>query len=125
MIDFLHTERSRLKKCTTSKQFTLSKSGKGGRTYAVSKVPVQKFEVGQQVEIEIGEAICSEKDSFNKKIGRELAQSRMNKVILEVSRIVYTKDRVDVTLTSEEIEVDISFRKDKNFSRLEHVYRDN
>lgn len=125
MIDFLHTDRSRIKKSKDTNLFVLMKSGKGGKTYAISKIKAQQFEIGQQIEIDIGEAICNEEDSFNKRIGRELSQARMKKVTTEVSRITYTKDRIDVTLTNEEIEVDISFRKDKNFSRLEHIYKGN
>lgn len=123
-IDFLHTERSRLDTSNKLKHFRLVTSGKGGRTFAVEKIQVRSFSIGKEIDLNIGEAKCHDNESFNKKIGRELAISRMEVKTFKVTRIVYTEKRVDVTLNSENYEVDLSFRSDKKLSRLEHVTKD-
>jgi len=70
----------------------------GGITIAMETVPVEMFlemQVGDQLEVEVGKAVCSDKDNYNKKLGREIAQGRMKNVILDV--IVKTDSEVLLT----------------------------
>jgi hypothetical protein len=58
---------------------------KGGRTIAVEVPTVEEFfalnpSLKMPVPVKIGIAVCSKKDLYNKKIGRELAVSRMKDV---------------------------------------------
>ena len=59
----------------------------GGTTIAMEAVPVDMFlemGVGDQLEVEVGKAVCSRKDNYNRKLGREIAKGRMKNVILNV-----------------------------------------
>lgn len=123
MIDFLHTDRTRFVRSEKGENFRLSKTGKGGTTYAVEKLPATAYNIDDIVTVNIGKATCHEDENFCKKTGRDLAILRMKKVELKVTRYVVTKDRVDVSLQNDEgtIEVDFSLREDKNYSRLEYA----
>jgi hypothetical protein len=121
MIDYLHAERSSIKRNPITKEYTLGISGKGGRTYAIEKINIRSFLVGETVLLNFGTAKCNEEDTYNKKLGRELAVSRMKPIEFKVNRIVYTKGRVDLSLENDEFEVDLSFMEKKRYSRLEHA----
>lgn len=69
---------------------------KGGATIAVNidSVDLSKLDIDTLVDsIQVGMSVCSGKDSFNKKIGRELAVSRLKPTTLRVIRI--SKSRLD------------------------------
>jgi hypothetical protein len=60
---------------------------RGGTTIAMESVPVDMFlemTVGDQLEVEVGKAVCSKKDNYNRKLGREIAKGRMKNVVLDV-----------------------------------------
>lgn len=61
----------------------------GGSTIAVelSEDSLKEVQVTDKVMIKLGIAKCSEDDCFNKKVGRDLASSRMKEVPLEVTSI--------------------------------------
>jgi len=71
---------------------------KGGETIAMEEVPLDMF---QQITKEhilscfIGKALCSKKDNYNKKIGRNIATARMKEVDLEVVAIENYLDQND------------------------------
>lgn len=69
-------------------------STKGGATIAVNleSIDLSKVEIDSVVnDIKIGMSVCSVKDPFSKKIGRELAVSRLKPTILQVTRVSKTK----------------------------------
>lgn len=71
----------------TGPYFKGTNIARGGITIAMEAVPVDMFlemTVGDQLEVEVGKAICSKKDNYNRKIGREIAKGRMKNVILDV-----------------------------------------
>jgi len=121
MIDYLHAERSSIKRNPITREYVLGVSGKGGRTYAIEKINIKSFSIGETIVLNFGTAKCNKEDTYNKKLGRELAVSRMKLVEFKVNRIVYTKGRVDLTLENDEFEVDLSFIEKKKYSRLEHA----
>lgn len=121
MIDFLHAERSRLIRSDVHKNYVLAKSGKGGRTYAIEKINIAQFFIGDTISLNFGTAKCHSTDNYNKKLGRELAVSRMQPIDFKVTRIVFTKGRVDLSLENDQFEVDLSFMEKKKYSRLEHA----
>jgi hypothetical protein len=60
---------------------------KGGETIAMEEVPawlLDKVETGDFFTKKIGKAKCSDKENYNRKVGRELAESRMKPVVLTV-----------------------------------------
>jgi hypothetical protein len=60
---------------------------RGGVTIAMSQIPGWYFKtlaVGTFFEESIGKAVCSIEDNYCKKVGRELAQSRMKATRLDV-----------------------------------------
>lgn len=64
---------------------------KGGRTIAVEVPTIEEFAVlspslKNPVPVKIGIAVCSKKDLYNKKVGRELSVSRMKEVNFYVTK---------------------------------------
>lgn len=121
MIDFLHHRTSIIKKEESSGAYKLIRSATGGTTFAVEKIKIKNFLIGEKITLKVGFAKCSEKDNYNKKLGRELALNRMKEVKFEVTRIVYTKDEVNVDLTAEGINVELSFKQKRQLSRLDYA----
>jgi len=71
-------------------------STRGGATIAVNieSADLSKVEIDTVVgDIKVGMSVCSVKDSFSKKIGRELAVSRLKPMALRVIRV--SKSRLD------------------------------
>ena len=98
-----------------------------GITYAVN-VP-SKLEVVEQIDneqrkatIEVGFSTCSRVDHYNKKIGRELATSRMQKMEFEVSSISFRDNESYFTLDNlDKNNYDIrqiNFKLNKNSNRI-------
>lgn len=71
---------------------------KAGETIAMEPIQgwvVDTLNQGDFFEKKIGTAKCSDEDNFNKKIGRDLAQSRMkSKKLTVISNDNYTKVRI-------------------------------
>jgi glyceraldehyde-3-phosphate dehydrogenase/erythrose-4-phosphate dehydrogenase len=68
----------------------LRDSTKGGATIAVNieSADLSKVEINTVIgDIKLGMSVCSTKDSFNKKIGRELAISRLKTTAFRVTRV--------------------------------------
>jgi hypothetical protein len=60
---------------------------KGGETIAMEAIEpwhLDQFEVGNFFTKKVGVARCSDEDNYNKKVGRELALSRMKDTVLTV-----------------------------------------
>lgn len=53
-------------------------------------------------QILVGKADCSSKDHYNKKIGRELAETRLNAEKFFIQKINYDQSRIYVTLVSKQ-----------------------
>jgi len=64
-------------------------NGKGGTTFAVeiNQTDAKNYNIGDCVNISMGIAKCSDKDCFNKKIGRELSSSRLKNIEFNVISI--------------------------------------
>lgn len=77
-----------------------------------------KLKIGSAIHIQIGYSKCHPKDNFDKKIGRELARQRMKEEILEVTKIVLTKDEIYVTLSNESYELEYNIVRGKEYFRL-------
>lgn len=62
-------------------------SARGGETIAMQEVQpwlIEQLKVGDFFTKLIGRARCSDKENYNKKIGREIAKSRMKPTVLTV-----------------------------------------
>lgn len=73
---------------------------RGGTTIAIESLKPwfhKTLVLGEKITKQIGKARCSEQDNYNKKTGRELAKSRMTKVVLTVVNI----DGEHITLEDE------------------------
>lgn len=74
-VQFSHKRNSKV-----SNDFTLEIDPRGGATVAL-EIPqswlLKEIKVGESFDKKVGIAICSTDDNYNKKLGRELAQSRM------------------------------------------------
>lgn len=97
---------------------------KGGIVYAVEKLQVfdsidKMFYIGQKYSINFGVARCHKDDAFVKKIGRDLAISKMALVEFTVTRILQEDDKVYYTFKNDKHEVELTFKKDKAVSRLD------
>lgn len=60
---------------------------RGGETIAMEEVPawlLGKVETGDFFTKKVGKARCSDKENYNKKVGRQLAESRMKPTVLTV-----------------------------------------
>lgn len=60
---------------------------RGGETIAMEEVPawlLDKVETGDFFTKKVGKARCSDKENYNKKVGRQLSQSRMKITTLTV-----------------------------------------
>ena len=75
---------------------------KGGTTIAMEEIPVDMFKQLTADNIllcQVGKAECSNKDNYNKKVGRNIAQGRMKEVPLFVESIcIIPKDTIEVIL---------------------------
>lgn len=97
-----------------SRSFKSKHSGKGGTIYAVQIIgnlewdnDQNEIKVGRYIGFNIGIARCSDKDNFNKKIGKDLARSRLKLTTFKVVSISkYLKEdnkiRTKVTLKLED-----------------------
>jgi hypothetical protein len=75
----------------------------GGITVAVEEIKpwlIDTLRVGDFLEKKVGIAVCSIEDRYNKKVGRELAKSRMKNTRLTVSRTLHEDDCVRVEFVS-------------------------
>ena len=62
----------------------------GGTTIAMEEIPVELFKqisVEHVLECAVGKARCSDKDNYNKKVGRNIAKGRMKNVQLAVNMV--------------------------------------
>lgn len=63
---------------------------KGGETIAMEEVPLDMFkQITKEhvLSVHVGKALCSKKDNYNKKIGREIATGRLKEIELDVAGI--------------------------------------
>lgn len=81
-------------------------SPRGGQTIALEVVEpwlFQQLKLGDTLEKRIGKAVCSTDDNYNKKMGRDLAVSRLKLTKLEVTAVINRDtDREIVTLRDAE-----------------------
>lgn len=80
----------------------VSSSSFGGATIAIEDLKswiLPTLNPGDFFEKKIGIAICSKEDRFNKKTGRELAQSRAKSQKLTVQKVVKELDKTIVSMT--------------------------
>lgn len=79
----------------------LDTSSFGGTTIAIEEFKpwiLQTLNPGDFFEKKIGVAICCKEDRFNKKTGRDLAQSRAKLEKLTVQKVVKELDKVTVNM---------------------------
>lgn len=79
----------------------VTSSSFGGVTIAVEELKhwiLRQLNPGDFFDKKIGIAVCSEKDRFNKKIGRELAKSRAKLQKLTVQKVIKELDKTTVTM---------------------------
>ena len=109
-------------------------SPKGGKTFCV-RVPsgVQLFDClskqcenpNIQIAVDVGEATCHDNDPFIKKMGREIALSRLTSEVFSITSVAYEGDKVQMYLASEKYSVVLSTlitKKDIVATRLIHLY---
>lgn len=85
-IQFCHSRKEIL----SVPYFQSSTLPRGGETIAMEFLEswfVKELKVGNFFTKLVGKARCSDEDNYNKKIGRELAVSRMKKTVLTVTGI--------------------------------------
>jgi hypothetical protein len=79
-------------------------NSKGGKTLAIEQIPVEmmnQITLEHVLVLKMGEAICHEDDNYNKKIGRELALSRIEEVefdIVGVHKVIKDDGRKKTTI---------------------------
>ena len=115
MIAFIH---ERIAKDFELLEFSYREFGpKGGRTHAI-ELPKTKdltnLSLGDKIDIRIGIAKCHPDDLYNKKIGRELALSKINNLEAIVKTI--QKDYVVLLILDEWYVFNI--KEDKEFPRV-------
>jgi hypothetical protein len=79
----------------------INSSSFGGATIAIEDLKpwiLQTLNPGDFFEKKIGIAVCSKEDRFNKKTGRELAQSRAKLQKLTVQKVVKELDKTTVNM---------------------------
>lgn len=84
-----------------SSRSRINASSFGGATVAVEELKpwiLPTLNPGDFFDKKIGIAICSEKDRFNKKVGRELAKSRAKLQRLTVQKVVKELDKTTVNM---------------------------
>lgn len=72
---------------------------KGGTTAAIESIQswvINTLEPGMTIQRKVGLAKCSDEDNYNKKIGRDLAQSRMKLTTLTVIKRIEIGDFTSV-----------------------------
>lgn len=121
MIDYFYSGRDELKKDKFTGHFTFLKTGKGGKTFAVSKVNNTVFNIDDKVKVSVGMAKCHPEDMFCKSVGRELAQKNMQEMEFTVERVILTRGNVNVELVNDLYKLDLSFKDGKPYSRTEYV----
>jgi hypothetical protein len=92
---------------------------KGGIVYAVEKLNMTAFYIGEKAKLKFGVARCHKDDAFVKKVGRDLAISKMSEVEFTVVRILQEDDKIYYRFKNDKHEVEIMFKKDKPVSRLD------
>jgi hypothetical protein len=87
---------------------------KGGATFAVNidSIDLSKLQVDDVIDIPFGMSICSEKDCFNKKVGRDLAVSRLKKISFKVAQTIKSR------LENENLTSVISLKHDDFYLRF-------
>lgn len=75
---------------------------KGGKTFALEVPPawfLESIKVGDFFEKKLGSARCSDEDNYNRKVGREIAHSRMKPKKLTVVNIVELPNQINYVLS--------------------------
>lgn len=76
----------------------------GGKTVAMESIKpwlVADLKVGDFFDVRVGIAKCSDEDRYNKKIGRDMAKSRMKPSKLTVKSTHHIEDRSNFTLVDD------------------------
>jgi hypothetical protein len=107
---------------------------KGGATFSVEEVSIDAFDhlsksTGITVKIRVGIACCSEKDNYNKRIGRSISKSRAGlpsgiKTFLVDQITLFGDESRGLTLTQEDGPIVLVFKNSKGSDkvRLVEVY---
>lgn len=77
----------------------------GGETIAMEEIQpwlLECIDVGDFFEKKVGKAVCSEKDRYNKKLGRELSLKRMKVRKFTVLRIGFLNNKLIIDLSDDE-----------------------
>lgn len=80
-------------------------SAKGGQTIVMEELKswfVNALSEGEFFTKKVGKARCSDKENYNKKIGRELALSRAKVITLTVQKVLVLSQSKEIQLTDNE-----------------------
>lgn len=118
------------------RSYTWNKSGLymdsssfGGATIAVEELKdwiLPTLNPGDFFEKKIGIAVCSEKDRFDKKTGRELAKSRAKLQKLTVQKVIKELDKTIVTMldSSENTYTFVKYNNAKSVFFIDFNFKD-
>lgn len=106
-----------------------SSSSFGGATIAVEELKdwiLPTLNPSDFFEKKIGIAICSKKDRFNKRIGRELAKSRAKLQKLTVQKVIKELDKTTVTMldSSENTYTFVKYNNAKSVFFIDFNFKD-
>jgi len=104
---------------------------KGGATFSVEEVSIDAFDhlskaLGIAVKLRVGVARCSEKDNYNKRIGRLISRSRAGlssglKTFLVDQITSFGDERRGLTLTQEDGSIVLFFKNNKGNNKVRLV----
>lgn len=104
---------------------------KGGITFSVEELPIDAFDhlsksLGTTVKIRVGVARCSEKDNYNKRMGRLISRNRAELhsgvKTFSVDQITdFGEERRGLTLTQENGPIVLFFKNNKGSDKVRLV----